>query len=76
MTQEPMHVFELDQVRIGERAAQPFQFAFPQSLESLAIELGDMKAVRTNEHALTEHRLGGTDESLIEIRTDDLDGAT
>lgn len=34
-----------------------------------------MEAVRTNEHPLAEHRLGGTDAALIEVRAYDPDGA-
>ena len=74
MTQDPMHVFELIQVRIGECATQALPLAFAERIQSFAIEFSDMKPIRANEYAFAEHRLGRPDETLIEIRADDFDG--
>ena len=74
MPQDPMHIFELIQVRFGECATQAFPLAFPERLQAFVIEFGDMKPIRTDQYAFAEHRLGRPDEALIEIRADNFDG--
>jgi hypothetical protein len=55
---------------------QPFPFAFAQVFQSISAQLGNMEPIRANAYALAEHGFSGTDETLIKVRANTLDGAS
>ncbi len=55
---------------------QPFPFAFAQVFQSISVQLSNMEPIRANVYALAEHGFSGTDEALIKIRANTLDGAS